>query len=246
MSYDFKNLTFREIIDKELEESVSSRAQRVVFPARKVFLTEGDDLNMLYYIRSGCVSLYMADANGAEKTLYCLTRGWFFGEIVYTLGLAKTSLYFKTGEDTVLYGLDQYNTDKLMESSARFRSALMKCTCYKTIALRYEIANFSFCSSKTRLLKSLYRDVDASRPIDGRWYCLSEKRTHYELGVDIGANRVTVSRLIGELCCEGRLRTVNNQIQFSRELYEIMSAEISNPESILKAKDPYFSEDIRR
>lgn len=242
MQYDFKNLTFREIIDEELEKTLRCCSQKVVVPEGKVFITEGDELSLLYYIRSGIVSLYMTDRNGAEKTLYCLTRGWFFGEIVALLDLARTSLHFEAGEDTILYGLDRDNAARLMENNANFRNSLMKCTCYKTIALRYEIANYTFCSTKTRLLKSLYRDVEVSSIIDGQWYCLAKKRTHYELGVDIGASRVTVSRLISELCCEGRLRTVNNQIQFSRALYEIMSAEIMDLESFLKVKDPYSDE----
>lgn len=239
MEYDFKNLTFHEIIDEELERTLASRSRKIIIPGNKVFLTEGDELDMLYYIRAGTVSLYMADRNGAEKTLYRLTRGWFFGEIVCQLNLRRTSLLFIADEETTLYGINDYAVAALMDEDSKFRNSLLRCTCYKTIALRYEIANFTFCPSKTRLLKSLYRDVDSSKLIDGRWYALAKRRTHYELGVDIGATRVTVSRLIGELCCEGRLRTVNNQIQFSRRLYEAISAETQDPESFIKTQNPY-------
>lgn len=224
--YDYKNLTFRKIVDEELEETLRSSCQVIFIPQKKIFLAEGDNLDLLYFIRSGIVSLYMIDRNGAEKTLYRLTRGWFFGEIVTQLSLKRTSLHFITMEDTVLYCLDKYRVDQLMESSRKFRDSLLKGTCYKTIALRYEIANFTFCSTKSRLLKSLFRDVDDSKLIDGLWYRLFGKRTHYGLGVDVGTTRVTVSRLISKLCCEGCLRTVNNQIQFSSSLYEAMNKEI--------------------
>lgn len=240
MEYDFKNLAFREIIDETLENTLLSCSLKVVIPPKRVFLTEGDELNRLYYIRSGIVTLYMVDRNGAEKTLYRLTRGWYFGEMVTLLGIKRTSLHFIANNETVLYGIDQSNVEKLMERDSKFRHSVLKCACYKTIALRYEIANFTFCSTKTRLLKSLYRDVDPCALIDDQWYALSQKRTHYDLGIDIGATRVTVSRLISELCCEGMLRTVNNQIQFSRTLYNVMNAEIVDPVSITKNHDPYY------
>lgn len=240
MDYDFKNLTFREIIDGELEKTLASCSLKMVIPPKRVFLTEGDELNLLYYIRSGIVTLYMADRNGAEKTLYRLTRGWYFGEMVALLDIKRTSLHFIANEETTLYGIDKHNVEKLMEDNSKFRRSLLQCACYKTIALRYEIANFTFCSTKTRLLKSLYRDVDTGTAIDNQWYALSQKRTHYELGIDIGATRVTVSRLISELCCEGLLRTVNSQIQFSRTLYNVMNAEIVDPQSITKIHDPYY------
>lgn len=236
--YDFKNLTFREIIDEELEETLRLYSCEVFVPKKKIFLVEGDRLRLLYFIRSGAVSLYTVDINGAEKTLYRLTRGWFFGEIVTSLGLKQTSLNFVANEDTTLYGINEHCTAQLMENNEKFRISLLKCTCYKTIALRYEIANFTFCSTKTRLLKSLFRDVDTSERIDNQWYGMAKKRTHYELGVDIGATRVTVSRLLSELCCEGRLRIVNNQIQFSCGLYEIMNTEKTDLESFVKMKDP--------
>jgi|GEM_PF-220628 len=240
MEYDFKNLTFREIIDEDLEETIHACSVQIDIPSKKMFLTEGDEMNLLYYIRSGIVSLYMVDRNGAEKTLYRLTRGWYFGEIVSVLNLKRTSLHFITNEDTILYGIERRDVLRLMESNTKFIASLLKCTCYKTIALRYEIANFTYCSTKTRLLKSLYRDVDTSAVIDRQWYALSKKRTHYELGIDIGATRVTVSRLISELCCEGLLRTVNNQIQFASMLYNIMKAEIVDPESFSKTMEPYY------
>lgn len=224
--YDYKNLTFREIVDEELEETLRSSCRVISIPKKKIFIAEGDNLDLLYFIRSGVVSLYMADRNGAEKNLYRLTRGWFFGEIVTQLGLKQTSLHFISVEDTVLYCMEEHQVAHLMENSRKFRNALLKCTCYKTIALRYEIENFTFYPTKSRLLKSLFRDVDASKLIDGLWYCLSEKRTHYELGVDVGATRVTISRLISELCCEGHLRTINNHIQFSSALYETMDKEM--------------------
>lgn len=234
MRYDFRNLAFREIVDEELERELKACSQEVFVPRKKIFLVEGDELDKLYYIHSGIVLLYMSDRNGAEKALYRLTRGWFFGETVGLLGLKRTSLHFLACEDVYLYCIDKAEVDRLLAASARFRDSLLTCSCYKTLALRYEIANFTYCSSKTRLLKSLYRYVDASRIIDGQWHALAEKKTHYELGADIGATRVTISRLVGELCREGRLRIVNGQIQFSCDLYKAITTDAYDPDSFLK------------
>lgn len=234
MRYDFRNLIFREIIDEELEQELKVCSQETFVPRKKVFFVEGDELDKLYYIRSGIVLLYMSDRNGAEKALYRLTRGWFFGETVGQLGLKRTSLHFLACEDVCLYSIGRADVDRLLADSARFRDSLLACSCYKTLALRYEIANFTYCSAKTRLLKSLYRYVDASLVIDGQWHALSKKKTHYELATDIGATRVTISRLAGELCREGRLRIVNGQIQFSCDLYQAITTDAFDPDSFLK------------
>lgn len=225
MRYDFRNLIFRELIDEELEELLETCSRKVSVPKKKIFHVAGDELDGLYYIRTGVVMLYMCDKNGAEKTLYRLSRGWFFGETVGLLGLGRTSLHFQACEKLQMYCIDKARVDRLLADSKKFRDALIMCSCYKTLALRYEIGNFTYCSAKTRLLKSLYRDVDDSEIIDGQWHPLSEKRTHYELGVDIGASRVTISRLVGVLCRECHLRVVNNQLQFSSDLYRTMTSE---------------------
>lgn len=47
--YDFKNLTFREIIDEELEETLRLYSCEVFVPKKKIFLVEGDRLRLLYF-----------------------------------------------------------------------------------------------------------------------------------------------------------------------------------------------------
>ena len=62
--------------------------------------------------------------------------------------------------------------------------------------------------------------MDKTQPAESGWYELKVKYTHYELGVIVGAARVTVSKILVELMNEGIIRSVNRKIQFNADRYE--------------------------
>ena len=59
---------------------------------------------------------------------------------------------------------------------------------------------------KDRLKRLYCSTADTSRVIDGGWYDLKINYTQYEISTIIAAARVTVSKLINELCTEGFIR----------------------------------------
>ena len=107
-----------------------------------------------------------------------------------------------------------------MEKSNLFRNALMQCYANKLLILRCEIENLSFNSCKNRIKRLFCASVDTKNVPDPEWYDLKIKYTHYQLGVIVGAARVTISKLIQELCVEKFIRVLNRQIQINRRLYD--------------------------
>ena len=55
------------------------------------------------------------------------------------------------------------------------------------------------------------------RLIDGGWYKLKVHYTQYELSTIIGGARVTISKLINELCDEGFIRMLNRNVQVNQD-----------------------------
>lgn len=83
------------------------------------------------------------------------------------------------------------------------------------LIMRHEIENITFHSYKERLVKLFLVAADRSELVDGKWY---NQRVHYtqnDLSTIIGSSRITVSKLLGELCEEGTIRMLNRRIQIS-------------------------------
>jgi len=86
--------------------------------------------------------------------------------------------------------------------------------------MRHEIENLSFNSCKSRLRRLFCSIADTSRLIEGRWYNLKVSYTQYELSTIVGGARVTVSKLINELCTEGFIRMLNRNIELNAKDYK--------------------------
>lgn len=224
----FKNtgLTLPNLYNDELDALIVKNARRVFVPARTTFSAPGDDFNGVYYIKSGRVRYYMANDEGLEKVLYTLNDGWLFGEMSFYLG-RKTGLYSQTELDTTLYKIPPEKCRDLLNDSPLFRDAFIRCLAHKILMARYEIENITFNPCKERILRLLCSAVDKATQPDPGWYDLKVKYTHYELGIIVGAARVTVSKILNELMNDGVIRSMNRRIQFSADKYEQHMKEFS-------------------
>ncbi len=220
MDINVFNLHFKERVNMELEDLLAKRSEILKIPPKTTFLHQYEDFHSLYFIRKGTTCHYMLDERGVEKILYTLNRGWFFGDIAAILNINYTSLSSYAVEDTIIYKLSSAQFSELMDSSKVFRDSLMSCICYKLILLRYEIENLVFNSARDRLIRYLCMNVDETDVEDRKWLNQRSRKTHYEIGIVIGATRVSISRLISDLRNEGIIRIVNNNIQISKDFYD--------------------------
>ena len=219
MDINKKNLTFSKNNNQDLEKIIIQKAEIIEVPRKKVFMYPDEELEYLYFIKDGKTRHYMSNTEGAEKILYVLTRGWFFGESAFVLGYENTSLYSQAEEDTTLYLISKDRATSLMEESKIFRDAIMKCFAFKTMILRYELENILFNPAKDRIKSFLSVNVNKDKLFDSNWFDINSKYTHREIGVLVGSSRVTVSKMIQELIQEGFVRIVNNKIQVNSKLY---------------------------
>ena len=208
------NLVFKPIFDKELDELICSRSTPLYFEKGNTFLIPGDEIDHIYYLREGQTKHYMVKCDGTEKILYKLTPGWLFGETAFFLGRV-TGLYSQAETDITLYRIDQSTIRELFEENKQFAYFLLKCCCQKLLILRHEVENLTFNPCKDRIKRFYFASVDKNNIIDGKWYAVRVKPTRYELGIIVGAARVTVSKLIRELCDEGFMRVINGNIEVS-------------------------------
>lgn len=196
----------------ELRNSINQHGEKVSYPSKTRILGPGDQVNHIYYIDSGRVRYYAVSPDGDEKILMILEKGSFFGEgPLFSENTPLISVISET--PTILYKLDKTKVNNLFDSSLVFRNSILKCLSNKILILMNEVENLSFSSCKSRLLKLLCSSVDKDKSIDGNWYKLKIQYTQHEMANIIGSTRVTVAKLISELCEDHKIRLINRKIQ---------------------------------
>ncbi len=224
MNSDTGNLTLPLEPNEKLEKLISEFGEEYTYPAREIFLEPGMYLKDVIYIKSGRTRHYMVGSDGSEKILYTLTDGWFFGETPCSMN-KPTGLYSKTEIKTILYKIPAKTYQNLLDSNKIFRDAVLESYSRKMLNLRYEVANLTFNSCKDRLKRLFCTTADTAKLIEDQWYNLKVNYNQYELSTIVGGSRVTVSKLIGELCCDGFIRVVNRTMQVNAKKYKDYSDE---------------------
>ena len=208
------NITSPQYHTAELDQLLRENSRIMSIPAKTVFLEPGESMDGIYYIAKGCIRHYMVAHDGSEKVLYFLSEGWFFGET--TCNLQKTTeLFSKTDVDTVIYSIPMPVYWKLLSENDTFCNAIIESCCYKMLIMKHEIASLSFNSCRYRLQYLFCTIADTSRVVDGGWYDLRVTYSQNDICSIIGSARVTVAKLMAELCGEGFLRTINRSTQIN-------------------------------
>jgi CRP/FNR family cyclic AMP-dependent transcriptional regulator len=203
VNFTGSNLTFQPYFDKAIDDLICANSSRVEVPSKKIFLSPGDKIDYVYYLKQGETMHYMINPDGMEKILYKLTHGWLFGETALFLG-HTTGLHSQAVTDVVLQRMEGALVRRLFRDNTLFANYIVRNCCSKLLILRYEIENLTFNSCKNRIK---------------RFYAASVDTTQYELGIIVGAARVTVSKLMNELCDEKFLRVINRNVQVNAKLY---------------------------
>lgn len=219
MQLDKSSFTIPHVKDEGLEELIREHSAVVNYPAKKVFLEPGMELQGVYYIVKGRTRHYMVGSDGMEKILYTLSDGWFYGETPCSIQ-EPTGLFSRTEVKTQIYIIPRYTYETLLDTNKMFRDAILRSYSQKMLIMRHEIENLTFNSCKDRLKRLFCATADTSSLVDGGWYNLKAYYTQYELSTIVGGARVTISKLINELCEEGFIRILNRNTQINAKDYQ--------------------------
>ena len=218
MTWNKSSLTKPNVTRKEIEKLIQEHSVVLTYPAKKVFLEPGMVLDGVYYVASGRTCHYIISQDGTEKILYTLAAGWMYGETPCTLS-EPTGIYSKTEIKTTLYKIPLHEYNYLLDTNKQFREAVLFSYSKKMQIMRHEIENLTFNSCKDRLKRLFCSAADTTKLIEGAWYGMNISYTQYELSTIVGGARVTVSKLISELCAEGFIRMLNHRMQLNAKAY---------------------------
>ncbi len=194
-----------------VKELIRTCSTQIELPKGQMIHFPGTRDTSIYYIVRGTVRFVLNSYDGNEKTLYILGQDNFFNEeILFQPHEVAASVF--CNEACTLWKIDSSLHGDLLKN-ADFVQSVCQGMIRKNERMRHEIQSISFMSCKQRLLHIFASECSRDRVYDEHWYDIEKRYTHQELASIIGANRVTVSKLIAELCEEHQIRSIHRRIQ---------------------------------
>ena len=166
--------------------------------------------NYFHYIIKGKLSLSLVSEDGRELALNWLGPHCFVGA-ASLLGKANENITIRVETQSMAYRLNRKLFFRLMETEPVFSLMIASHLAEIYFNAMEQLESLAFKSCKERLYSYLMEQT-MEMNADG-WHPLHRIFTQQELAHLIGANRVTISRMISQLCSEGWIRLINRKIE---------------------------------
>lgn len=207
-------------VNEELQQLIYRYGKRIEIGSKEYFIQPGVEIDAIHYIDKGVLMHFAVSEEGLEKAYYISTAGGFINECLFSVhGKSVTAKnYVKTKAPCVLYRIDHEAYHKLIHYPV-FVETVQYSFYQKYKKLQFALDNVCFNTASERLLNlyaaSVRTDVDV---IDNEWLPLKIHYKQQELATIIGVHRVSIGRLITELCREGCIRIVNRRTEIRKDI----------------------------
>lgn len=197
----------------------------LLYASKQVIYLQGEDAERLYYLKKGCVRIFISSEQGTEKTLSILKAGALFGEAAFFEGLPRTSCA-STLEKSEIIAINRRDLLNTFEKNPDLAIDMLKYLSRTIRMLSIQVDHMTFLQADKRLAKML---ISLSE------HC-KVYATHEELASLIGVSRVTVSKLLIKFVKNQWIRTQYRCIVI-RNLVELQKFAFEN-ESFVGEKQP--------
>ncbi|GAA0181697.1 hypothetical protein SH2C18_41950 [Clostridium sediminicola] len=201
---------------EKMIEIIHKNSAEVRYKKGDTILEYGEETEYLNFIKEGKVFLITSHLNGEERIVGILEKDKIFDCTSFILN-TKTKFTAVAKKNVVIYRMNKKIFNKLMDESIDFRNEILIYMSSVTFKLSELIDDIHFSDCKKRIYNLLYGSrIDDN---DNEWIELKYKYTHYDIARIVGSSRVTVSKMIHELCDEDLIRTVNRKLQVKNKKY---------------------------
>ena len=186
---------FREVPETDLQAMAELMRERRQ-PRGSLILTQGDEGETLFLIRSGQVKISVVAEDGREVILSVLGAGSFFGEMALLDDQPRSAHVFAM-EETQLLGLRREDFRAQLARSPQLGIALLRELSRRLRRADDTIASLMLLDVNGRvahLLLELAREEGGDAGI-----VVTRRLTHAAIGQMVGASRETVSRTMRNL-----------------------------------------------
>ena len=178
---------------RPLAEGQSPRLYR----AGQLIYLQGTEAVSFYYLVRGSARSYISSPDGNERVLTVHQAGSIMGEASFFDRCPRVSSA-EAQSDCLVYPVNRQQLDAVFQRHPELALPMLQYLSRTVRILSHHVGSASL-PAQQRIARYL---LDQPMDPDGRLSC-----THEEIGQGVGASRVTVSRVLGQLTREGILQT---------------------------------------
>jgi CRP/FNR family cyclic AMP-dependent transcriptional regulator len=189
-------------------------SSRVIRARRGTTLYLPDHPAALYAVRCGRVGMLLQTEAGIEVELGMARPGDLFGELSLFYGRQLEEARALETTDVLALPAEQSHAAIAAHAPAAF--AFARLLADRRLLLERRLTETAVYPVRERVRIELERLARNTTVSDSRGYIITDRLTHEELARLVGANRVTVSRAVGELCRRGLITVSGRRIIVKR------------------------------
>lgn len=182
---------------------------------------EGDIVDKVYYLETGLARYTMNDINGRSRTIGFLLPGSIFGEGPIILQ-APITMGVQAMKDCTFYYIPRNKVISMIYQDPELSIEIIRNVTLKFRNLLKCFSLLSFVTPEQRLIY-FWSSILKTRQheVFEQWHRLPVDLSQEQLGEVIGANRVTVCRIIAKWKKESRLKIINKAIYVHTDLVKL-------------------------
>ena len=207
--------------DEKVEKLILQYGKRKELAAKEFLVWAGKKVSTINYLLSGQLVHYGVNDQGDEKVGYINNPGSFTNELIFLVhsGSLIPKRFVVAKQNSEVCVIDKACFE-ILRQNTECESYLLQSLYQKYRILREEVDSFAFNSAQQRLLNLFTASIDEKNLQEGEvWLPLYLSYTQQEMAAIIGVHRVSVARIINNLCNAGIIRTVNHKMEINIQFY---------------------------
>ena len=180
---------FLDLSEEQMDE-VGTRAVMTGCPPGRVVYAPGETGEVLFILKKGRVQLYRLGPDGKKLLISTIGPGTLFGDMPFT-GHRMLESYAEAVEESLLCVMSREDIEALIGAYPAVAIRLIGTLAERLAEIEARLEESTLRDMPTRVAASLARAAEQGGPLI--------HVTHQELADTVGAQRETVTRLLGEL-----------------------------------------------
>lgn len=196
---------------RTLELLFQNKGNLKKYQANELIFLEDDPEDCLFYIDTGLVKLSMISDQGKEKTLFILSQGQFFGEVVLGDGL-RYDVNAETLTAADIYTMNYKQFKEWMTTDLNIAGDILRIMAEKLHLLTQQIKEMVFSDVTGRLASQIVAFSERFGQEIPEGIMIDLILTHQELANLLGASRVTVTKTLNQFQESGVIKICHRRI----------------------------------
>lgn len=210
---DFNN--YKNILEQknQLKKIIQNNGKKITFSKGETIILGGNKLENVYYLDKGRVRFTLLGEDGKNHILSVKNEGILIGGIPVLEGKNSTNCNVISETKSEVYEINHNTFYYLIDSSIVFRYYLINGL---VSSMRYEAnknIKYKLYSKKDVFYSYIANNIDKQCIIEDNWYNVYPQYSQQEYADFFNFSRMTIYTIIKQLCDEGKIRIINNNIQ---------------------------------